>query len=313
MQVGVNSPRLFACPGALTDDGKSSTTALYEVTPRGTAGQPATVTFIQDLLNGDSRFTVRPSKGEPLSPGYVDQAPVPSMTGPAGNEVTQGIVRCAMTQTGDDTSSLKLHLFAIQGSWLLHATVTSWGSVTQHQSQGSPVAFSRLRVVSPWEEVLQLFPTTFGDLQHIAVVSTGMDNLIHIFFVGKTNVGAGDIYHLWHMRSSSNNDSFATPIDVLLASGGSPVGTPYDMPIQGAFCPGYGDSQRADVNKEIVLTFFIQATNSIIVQQVGRQVTTWTPARTPSMYSPWQVVPHVGIPAEFNILRSRVSLRPFGE
>jgi hypothetical protein len=309
MPVGDANRQMFACAGMRSEDTRVGTTWLTEATPTGSGSGPVGVMPIQDVLNGDSRFA--PPPPAPLSPPPTGP-PTPSITGPYGGYITDGIVQCAMTQSGDDIASRSLHLVAVRGRQLLYATLSNFGPVTQSLMGGSTRTFPRFRTVSPWYEILGLFPTSdFGDLVHVVALSTGIDQLLQVFFVGKTRNAQGtDIYRLWRTRRDGAGN-WSTPVDVLQASGETANGTVYDMPISAAFCPLYGDVTGGSPQAEILLAWFEPLTNSILALEYVRQAKVWVPGRSPSVYSSLMRVEQTGIPQDFRVFRVRVSSRPF--
>jgi len=160
--------------------------------------------------------------------------------------------------------------------------LSNFGPVTQALSNGTTSTFSRFRTVSAWREVTQLFTAVnFGSLDHVAVASTGRDNLLQIFFVGHGNDGR---YRLWHTKRFVN-DSFSTPVDVLKDSGETATGTVYDMPITASFCPARGNRSPtfAELDDEILLTWFDSERRSILVQEAVRTPRSWVPGRANSV------------------------------
>ncbi len=302
MDTGDASEHLFFCAGTLSANGRASTTGLYEFTPKGLSPggtpMPANIAFVQDILNGDTQFTPD-TMPLPLMPGLRVAPPVPTNAGPAGNFITSGVVNCAMTQLGDDVTTRALHVMAVSGRWLLHATLANYGPVTQLLSDGTTKTFSRFRTVSPWEEITQIFPATdFGDLQHVSAIGTGHDGLLQVFFVGKTSMGGRDMYRIWHTTRYANL-SWGTPVDVLAASGDSATGAVFDMPVTASFCPAAGQPLSNDRDDEILLTHYDQLPDLITVQIVARTAKVWVPGRASSNYSQMISVPKTGIAAGF--------------
>lgn len=88
MPVGSSNPEMFACAGERTEDFADSTTWLIEVmAPDKTKQTPGSVSFIQDVLNGDDHFV-------PNAPGPLigpSNPPSPRVIGP-GNPIKSGSV-----------------------------------------------------------------------------------------------------------------------------------------------------------------------------------------------------------------------------
>jgi hypothetical protein len=219
-----------------------------------------------------------------------------------------------MTQTGDNISSRSLHLVALRGREILYATLSDFGPVTQPLTTGATRTFSRFRAVSAWANPLGLFPSIdFGDLLHVEALSTGIDQLLHVFFVGRTrNASGNDAYRVWHIRRDGGGN-WSTPVDLLQASGETADGSGQEMQISAAFCPVFGDVTGASPNAEILLAYFIPALNGLMTQRYVRQARVWLPGRAPSVYSPWMPVDFTGIPQDFHVFRVRVSSRPFSD
>jgi hypothetical protein len=316
MHTGIATPQLFFCAGTLSGDGTQTTTALFEYTPAGRSLGPPAIMQIQDVLYGDERFVADPPPDPPIG-GRRIAAPTPNNSAVTPRVIANQVVQCAMTQNGDDVSSRSLHLVAASGNQLLHTTLSNFGPVTQQLSRGGPSTFPRFRAVSTWGDVTQLFPATnFGSIDHVAVVATGRDTILHIFFVGNQ----GGRYRLWHIKRFGNG-TFSAPVDVLRDSGDSTNGTVYDMPITASFCPSRGNRTPtlAQVDENIMLAWFEPVTRSILVREVVRTPQIWVTGRPASVYSQAMLAQTAGIAILTSTgtalattpLRTRVGLRPF--
>lgn len=320
MHIGIATPQLFFCAGTLTGDGKEKTSTLFEYVPAGTtAGATPAIVEIQDVLYGDERFRPDPPPDPPLGGNRI-APPAPAISGVTPRVIANQIVQCAMTQDGDDVTTRTLHLVVARGTQLLHATLSNFGPVTQPLTRGRTSTFSRFRTVSTWGDITQLFPATnFGNLDHVAVAATGRDLVLQIFFVGQGN---DQRYRLWHTKRFGSG-SFSPPIDVLSASGDSTNGTVHDMPIAASFCPERGNRSPtlAQVDEEIVLTWYEPLTKSIAVREVVRSPRTWVTGRPASVYSQMMLAQPDGIAIQdsngnalgTNVLRTRISLRPYSD
>jgi hypothetical protein len=320
MHTGVATPQLFFCAGTLTGDGAQTTTSLFEYLPAGTTqGATPAIMGIQDVLYGDERFRPDPLPAPPLG-GNRTAPPTPNNPAVTPRVIANQIVKCAMTQVGDDAATRTLHVVVGSGAQLLHATLSNFGPVTQPLSNGTTNTFSRFRTVSTWQEITGVFPATnFGSLDHVAVVATGRDSLLHIFFVGH---GSDARYRLWHTKRFGNG-SFSVPIDVLSASGDGNGGTVYDMPVAASFCPSRGNRNPtlAELEEEIVLTWHEPLTRSIVMREVVRSPRVWIPGRAPSVYSHMMIAQPNGLTIRdgqgndlaTTALRTRISLRPFAD
>jgi hypothetical protein len=311
MPVGVATQVMFAAVGLRSEDDQIGTTWLVTTTGLGSLSR------IQDILNGDSRFSPV-TNSAPLAGRTVAMAPpFPTISGP-GPEVTEGIVKCAMTQNGDDSATLTLHSVAINGRSLLHSAFSDFGPVSQVITNLAgglfTNSFNRFRSVTRWANAL---PADYGDLFQVAVAATGADNILHVFFVGKTYPQGSDVFRLWHTKRFPNG-SWTVPVDVLRESGESLSGTPYQTYISAKFCPAYGDMLGTQP-KELLLTIFLPDNMSIYVQEVERKPKLWNQYRFPSIYSPWWLV-HSGVfqpsgsQGNFWVpFRVRLSTRPFSD
>jgi hypothetical protein len=165
-----------------------------------------------------------------------------------------------------------------------------------------------------------LFPATnFGNLDHVALAATGRDLVLQIFFVGQGN---DQRYRLWHTKRVGSG-SFSSPIDVLSASGDSTNGTVHDMPITASLCPERGNRSPtlAQVDEEIVLTWYEPLTKSIAVREVVRSPRAWVTGRPASVYSQMMLAQPDGLAIRdskgnalgTNVLRTRISLRPYSD
>ena len=320
MHIGSATPQLFFCGGTLTGDGKEQTTTLFEYLPAGTsAGTTPAIAQIQDVLYGDDRFRPDPPPDPPLGGNRI-APPAPAISGVTPRVIANQIVQCAMTQDADDVTTRTLHVVVARGTQLLHATLSNFGPVTQPLTRGLTNTFSRFRTVSTWGDITQLFPATnFGNLNHVAVAATGRDQVLHIFFVGQ---GSDQRYRLWHTKRFGAG-SFSPPVDVLSASGDSNNGTVRDMPITASFCPERGNRSPtlAQVDEEIVLTWYEPDTKSIAVREVVRSARTWVTGRPASVYSQLMIAQPDGLAildsrgnaVATNVLRTRISLRPYSD
>jgi hypothetical protein len=309
MPVGVGNLELFACGGRRTEDGRVGSTWLLEykrptLPIRGTADLPDLLR-IQDILNGDSRFTAPTGPAPPLT-GNPIAPPLPPIGAPAGTGITAGYARCALTQNGDNVPTRTLNVFVPNGTSLLNFTMTNYGPVTQPLSNGTVRTFNRFRSVSAWVDLLPLFPAAFGTVESVVPLAAGTDDVVNLFFVTQ-NAGRR---MLWHTRRTATG-TWLAPRDVLLSSGAVRApGTPYPMPIAGAFCPDPA-APISRPTEEILLTWFNSDLNAIVAQAVVRQPRVWFQGGPSTIYSPPNPVPQTGITTGFQVFRSRISSRPF--
>ncbi|HKQ30547.1 MAG TPA: hypothetical protein VJS66_04605, partial [Burkholderiales bacterium] len=262
MPVGVANPQVFGCAGLRSDDKAVRSTWLIEaIAPNPATGMPGSVSFIQDLLNGDDRFV-------PNAPGpLVGPAtpPTPRITGRPGNPVREGSVKCAMTQVDDNLTTRELHMLAIHNGVLYHSMANSFGPATT----ASGGTFNRFRAVSPWGDVGQALGGGFGEIIAATVVAS-RPNAVSVFFVAKS----GNMHKLWHaVRFSAGSGSWRAADDVLALNGGHPSGAGFPFLVAAGMCPVFGRPQ----DSELVYSIW---DNTHRIHWVGRHVSTpqqWLP------------------------------------
>jgi hypothetical protein len=303
MTVGFNTTQVFACAGGRTDDNTGRTTWLLEVTPPASATSPGgTVMKIQDMLYGDDHFM-------PNAPGTVigpSNPPTPTVHGP-GDRAHNGMVKCAMTQVGDDLTTRELHMIAIDNGVLYHSMASNFSPATQPGSTRS-----RFASVSPWASVTQALGGTFGDVVSAAIVAS-RSNAISVLFVAKAGAQFTQFKTFHAVRFSSGGGSWR-PVDDVLAlrdgAGAIPGFTAFD--VAAGMCPMYPETP-ADTGDELV---YVQWNKQFA--NVGRVVSTprlWSSTNVTGIYSPALTVAGAirGVdPArDFTMLHWSIGARPF--
>jgi len=272
MTVGDANPQVFACAGRRSEDSAVRSTWLIEVTaPNAAAGTTGSVSFIQDLLNGDDRFVPNQPVG-PLGGLPAANRPTPEIRNRPGHPVTQGSVRCAMTQAGDDVSTRELHMLTISNGALYHSMASNFGPTVTNGGAG--ITFNRFRNVSPWAEVGPVLGGGFGNIVDATIVAS-RPTAVSVFFTA----GSGNAFKVWHaVRFSAGGGSWRAADDVLALNGGRPGGSPSGLPFRVAagMCPVSGRPQ----DTELVYTLWNSEHRGILLGRMVSTPQTWMPGMT---------------------------------
>jgi hypothetical protein len=102
----------------------------------------------------------RRSEDSAVRSTWLIEVTAPNPAAGAGGPVTQGSVRCAMTQDGDNVATRELHMLAISNGALYHSMASSFGPAVTDGGAGSTI--NRFRTVSPWAEVGPVLGGGFG-------------------------------------------------------------------------------------------------------------------------------------------------------
>ena len=277
MPVGVANPQVFGCAGSRSEDKAVRSTWLIEaVAPNAGAGTQGSVSFIQDLLNGDDRFVPIPPGAVPLGGTTgTTQPPAPRITGRPGNPVREGSVQCGMRQVEEDVSTRELHMLAISNGVLYHSMASDFGPAVSNGGAG--VAFNRFRAVSPWGDVGQVLGGGFGNILSAAIVA--YPSAISVFFVAES----GGHYRLWHTVRFSSNGSWRAADNVLQLNGARPSGDGAVFPfsVAAGTCPVLGRPQ----DSELVYAMWDNANRAIFFGRFSSSVQQWLPSFSGN-YSP---------------------------
>jgi hypothetical protein len=177
-----------------------------------------------------------------LSPSAT-RPPVPTILNRPGHPVTQGSVRCAMTQDGDNVATRELHMLTISNGALYHSMASSFGPAVTDGGTGSTI--NRFRTVSPWAEVGPVLGGGFGPIVD-ATIFASRPTAVSMFFTA----GSGNAFKVWHaVRFSANGGSWRPADDVLALNGGRPGGSPAGLPVRVAAgnCPVPGRPQDTEL------------------------------------------------------------------
>jgi hypothetical protein len=270
MPVGMANAFVFACAGALTADSTERSTLLYEVT------NPSGLTFVQDLLNGDSKG-FRNETGTPVT------AILSPIAGP-GDPIRNGIVQCAMTQQDDLVATRELHMIAIVNGVLYHSLASNFGPTQSHPT------LNRFRTVSGWGDVGAALGGGYGTITSAAVVAN--PSSISVFFVAKDN----GVYHLWHTVRFSADGSWRPVKDVLALSGDAPSGSAFPIFVSAGVCPELGAAVWDQSTTETLIALrggdplIFPSPLAVKVIRVVAQPRQWAPG-VDGFYSPSRQIP----------------------
>jgi hypothetical protein len=291
MAVGVSEPQVFACAGGRTQKNDGRTTWLLEAIPPNVGRGDGRVSFIQDLLYGDDKFT--PTSGDVLAPP-VTSPPQPTVRGPGDPSGGWGAVKCGMTQVEDDLATRELHMIAVTNGRLFHAMASDWGPATFGGS-----SFNRFGNISRWDDVSQTLGVNFGTITEAAIVAR--PSAISVFFLAES----GGRTRLWHTVRFSDG-SWRPAQDVWALSGDAPTGTAFSFGgVAAANCPAYAAGVWDASSTETLVA--IWEPNQVHVIRVVPTARQWQTGAT-GIYAPWETIPLL---TGFRVHSVAVTARPF--
>jgi hypothetical protein len=299
MPVGSATLEMFACAGARSEDNALRTTWLMELmAPTGSPARGGSVTFIQDLLNGDDRFV--PNRPGPLV-GPANP-PAPPINNRPGNPVREGSVQCAMTQLDDNVATRELNMLTISNGVLYHSAASSFGTATD--GLGTP--FKRFNAVSPWADVGQALGGGLGNIVAATLVAS-RPTAISVFFVAES----GGRYRLFSsMRLAGSGVWRLPPDDVLAVNGGTLNGTTFPFKVAAGMCPVFGRPQ----DSELIYAMW-DADRNIQVGRVAPAAQQWAPGIVgvyPPMSTITNLLARTGDPTRQATIQSlQIVARPF--
>lgn len=303
LPVGTTMPTMFVCGGRRTNDDAQQSTWLFRADPP-VGGQNASGRLlpIQDLLKGDSIPLPKVNLvGVPTGGNEPD--PVPKIMGP-GEPVTEGWLKCVMTQTEDDVSTRVLHVLALRDKQLYHAVLSDFGPVTQGTS-----SFDRFRSVTPWQNIESVLGEDFGDITSFAAVAQGP--ALQVFAIAKKS----NVYRTWHTARFPSNE-WRPAHDVWKESGDAYAGNVYEYRIAAGVCPIPEATTAGDPRSEIVLAFAGGPdSRDVLTMRVVDERRLWVDGVFPSVYSNWARIPTGAmapkLPRTFAVREVQVVARPF--
>lgn len=298
--VGQAEPHMFACAGGVAQNHSDPTTWLFEITGAGTTTRQ--LMFVQDVLNGDDKFTPCDPKTAPLCDPKAGK-PQPSISGPGDDKSVNGIVACAMTQDGDALATRALHLVSLKDGKIWHSMETNF-----------PTANDRFRDHTPWVEVLPVALANTGvDLGQVeSVAITARYQALHVFFVTSKN-GRHFLFHTVRFP----NGTWRLPVDVFADSGDATSGVTNAIRVGAGTCPAPGMDPNADPQAEMLVGLIgLGGPGQTIytVRILDSSVDWGVPGRPPSPYAPWRSIGDGALDtSKFSVRGVRVVARPFSD
>lgn len=290
MAVGLANPEVFGCAGARTQDNTGRTTWLIEATSSGTGGS---VMFIQDLLVGDDRWQAN----MPGPTGSGAGKPVPSLSGP-GNPMSDGSVKCVMSQVDDDLTTRQLQMFYINNGVLYHSSASNWGPIT------FPAGMNRFRSISSWAEVGPVLGGGFGDI--VDVAAAPRPSAVDVFFVSHAN----NRYKIFHTARFSAG-SWHPVEDVLALNKDFPTGSTSALRVAAGTCPKLGAAVFDVSTSEPLLAVLGLSPGVKVIRRVGTPQ--FWQAGVFGAYSPMRDVPMGALAPPLFLRDVAITARPFAD